>query len=573
MIERVANFGLIAALITAALLSSQAGAERLVPAWPAIPAGASPAFQLTDAEQAWLAAEHPVVVALGPFPPYVSISREGVASGISIDYLREISARTGIEFVFERRLVSYPEALDSMLASQGPDLMPCTLRNTIRPLEFSTPYISTELVIFTQTNAPFVGGVEDLHGRVVAAQKGLAAYLTRAAADHEFELVTVEQDGDGLRSLARGQVDAYIGDLLIGSDVIQKLGLANVKVAAPSPFERRAFSFGIRPDWPELRSIIDKSLASLSTAEHAAIRTKNLGVRYEHGITPADFLRWTALIGGAALLVVLLAVMWNRQLARRVKIRTAELASASERLRSLASDLTVVEERERRRLAGELHDQVGQPLALARIQLAAQSGDDKSRALAMKDVSETLLVASQETRRLIADLSTPSMGPLGLAAAIEDWLDDRIARSANLSMEVIDECDSTSIESLDESARSILFRNVRELLTNVIKHANAARVTVRLSNDADAIRITVEDDGVGFDPVAPNGKARDTGGFGLFSVTERMVDLGGAATIRSRRGEGCVVDLELPLRKDAEASDRSATRPPEGERNGKRASF
>ncbi len=560
----VSTIGLIAALMTATLLPSRAGAERLVPAWPAGVAGASPTIQLTEAEQAWLAAGHQVVVALGPFPPYVSISPEGEASGISLDYLREISARTGVEFVFERRLVSYPEALDSMLASQGPDLMPCTLRNTIRPLEFSTPYISTEIVIFTQTNAPFVGGVEDLQGRKVAAQEGPAAYLTRAAADHAFELVTVEQDGDGLRALARGQVDAYIGDLLIGSDVIQKLGLANLKVAAPSPFERRAFSFGLRPDWPELRSIIDKALASLSTAEHAAIRTKNLGVRYEHGVTSTDIFRWTALIGGAALLLVLLAVMWNRQLARRVRIRTAELASASERLRSLASDLTVAEERERRRLAAELHDQIGQPLALARIQLAAQNGDDNNRTLAIKDVSETLLVASQETRRLIADLSTPSMGSVGLAAAIEDWMGDRLARTASLSMEVIDECTSTARESLDENTRAILFRNVRELLTNVIKHAHASKVVVRLSGDADSIRITIEDDGVGFDPGASNGKANDAGGFGLFSVTERMIDLGGVATIRSRKGEGCVVQLTLPFQ-------RSTVRAARGQRIAKSA--
>lgn len=514
-------------------------------------------LDLTDAEIEWIARDHDVAVAVGPYPPYVFISPEGVVSGISIDYLGEISARTGIEFVLERRLVSYPEALDSMLASQGPDLMPCTLRNAIRPLEFSIPYISTEMVIFTQTNAPFVGGVEDLHGRTVAAQKGVAAHLGEAASSHNFELLPVEQDGDGLRALATGQVDAYIGDLLIGSVEIQRLGLANVKVAAPSPFAGRAFSFGMRPDWPQLRGIIDKALASMSAAEHAAIRTKNLGVRYEHGIKSSDVLRWIGLVAGAALFLVCLAIVWNRQLARRVRIRTAELTVASDRLRSLASELTVAEERERRRLAADLHDQVGQPLALARVQLAAKIGDEIKSSTVMKDVSETLLIASQETRRLIADLSTPSMGPLGLAAAISDWMDDRLARSTNLSMEVIDECVPGSIETLDESTRAILFRNARELLTNVIKHAHASRVVVRLSTDADAISVRIEDDGVGFDPAVSNKGANDNGGFGLFSVAERMEDLGGSATIRSRDGEGCVVELQLPFRMSVEHAELS----------------
>ena len=524
-------------------------AQRLTQGWSADPTRALPTLQFTDEERQWLAAGHQVRVVLGPYPPYVWISPQGRANGIAIDYLGEISARTGVEFVLERRLVPYPEALDSMLASQGPDLMPCTLRNSIRHLEFSTPYVSTEMVIFTQRNAPFVGGIEDLHGRQVAAQKGVAAYLRGAASDHAFELLAVEQDGDGLRALATGQVDAYVGDLLIGSDEIQKLGLANIKVAAPSPLESRAFSFGIRPDWPELRSIIDKALASMTTAEHAAIRTRNLGVRYEHGIKPSDVLRWIGLVAGAALLLVLLAVVWNRQLAWRVRTRTRELTAAGERLRALASELTLAEERERRRLAADLHDQVGQPLALARIQLAAKFGGNGhiTSPRDIEDVSETLLLASQETRRLISDLATPSMGPLGLAAAISDWMDDRLARSADLTMDVIDESDRGSLEALDENTRAILFRNVRELLTNVIKHAYASKVVVRLSSDAGAVRIRVEDDGVGFDGAELTQKADDSGGFGLFSVSERMLDLGGSARILSRPGEGCTIELMLPL--------------------------
>ena len=528
---------------------ADAGAATLTPRWAAGASGALPDSVFTDAERAWLAERHPVVVALGPYPPYVFISPRGEASGISIDYLGEISARTGVEFVLVRREIDYVRSLESMARSEGPDLMPITRRESGRPLEFSKRYLSTDVVIFTQVNAPFVGGVDDLRGRRVATSAGIALDLEEKVPDHGMELIAIEHEMVALRALARGQVDAFIGDLLIGSYEIQRMGLANVGVAAPSPFESRTFSIGVRPDWPELRSVIDKALASMTPGEHAAIRTRHMGVRYEHGIKPGDVLRWVGVITSVAIVLVLLTMAWNRQLARRVRARTSELTAAGERLRALASELTIAEERERRRLAGELHDQVGQPLALARIQLAAKLGGAGriTGPSDVEDVSETLLLASQETRRLIADLSTPSMGPLGLAAAVSDWMDDRLARSAGLTMSVVDECEPGGLETLPENTRAILFRNVRELLTNVIKHANASRVVVRLSGDAENVRVRVEDDGVGFDAADLKANASDAGGFGLFSVTERMVDLGGAARILSRPGEGCAIELTLPL--------------------------
>lgn len=517
---------------------------------------------LTDAEREWLALGHRVVVALGPHPPYVWLSPEGEASGIAVDYLKEIAARSGVDFVLERRLVDYVDALDSMARCEGPDMMPCTSSASGRPLEFSTPYTTTEYVIFTQVSSPFVGGLDGLRGRRVSALPGTVLRLERLMPGSGTEFFPAEHDFDGLRAVATGQVDAFVGELIIGSHEIQKMGLANIRVAAPTPLPARTFSFGVRPDWPELRGIIDKALASMTHGEHAAIRTAHVGIRYEHGIGPAHVLRWVGAAVGGGLALVLLALLWNRQLARRVRIRTTELTAASERLRSLASELTVAEERERRRLAADLHDQVGQPLALARVQLAAKFGKEghATSPRDIEDVSETLLLASQETRRLISDLSTPSMGPLGLAAAISDWMDDRLARSVGLSMDIVDECDPGSVEALDESVRAILFRNARELLINVIKHAHASRVVVRLSNDADTIRIRIEDDGVGFDPGALNGKASDGGGFGLFSITERMADLGGTARILSHPGGGCAVELELPFHRPSERAEAGGTR-------------
>ena len=100
---------------------------------------------------------------------------------------------------------------------------------------------------------------------------------------------------------------------------------------------------------------------------------------------------------------------------------------------------------------------------------------------------------------------------------------------------------------LDSDIRTILFRNVRELVVNVVKHARANKVSVRLEDRSPSIRIIVEDDGIGFDPRATTQAGIRTGGFGLFSVEELMADLGGSLRIVSEPGKGCTAILSAPF--------------------------
>lgn len=224
-----------------------------------------------------------------------------------------------------------------------------------------------------------------------------------------------------------------------------------------------------------------------------------------------------------------------------------QLRAYQRRLKALVSQLTVAEERERRRIAGELHDNVGQSLALSRMQLAAARKAVREPELGGKldDISATLLQAVQDTRNLMLELSSPSMNELGLAAAISEWLEEGIARRHGLKTELVDEMHRVP---LDDDARAVVFRNVRELLTNVVKHARAQQVTVILKRLKAELKIVVQDDGVGFDHHGACRRAQDNGGFGLFSIAERMSDLGGSLEIVSRPGKGCRATLTAPLR-------------------------
>jgi PAS domain S-box-containing protein len=219
------------------------------------------------------------------------------------------------------------------------------------------------------------------------------------------------------------------------------------------------------------------------------------------------------------------------------------------RLKALATQLTIAEEKERRRIAVDLHDHVCQSLALMRIQVSAIRKNVFEPTLTAKldDVSGTLQQTLQDTRHLMSDLSSPLMMEIGLSAAISEWLDKQVAQQHNLKTEFIDDMDEHRQNILESDVRVILFRHVRELLINVIKHARAKKVSVRIQEEDNLMKIFVKDDGIGFDPDAANTKNGQDSGFGLFSIKERMSDMGGTFEIISEPGEGCKAILMVPL--------------------------
>jgi PAS domain S-box-containing protein len=222
----------------------------------------------------------------------------------------------------------------------------------------------------------------------------------------------------------------------------------------------------------------------------------------------------------------------------------AKIQEYQQRLRSLASQLTVAEDRERRTIAADLHDHVGGALALARLQLAnvhrKLSDQDHSAAL-VEEASQTIQQAIRDTRNLIFDLSSPMLDELGLGAAIEEWTRHQIEDRHGLRVEVLDEALGTEP---GDDLQAILFRSVRELLTNVVKHAGATSAVVRLAEEDGRIMVTVEDNGVGFDPASLPSRDQT---FGLFSIQERMENLGGELEIDSQPGAGCTASLRVPF--------------------------
>ena len=216
------------------------------------------------------------------------------------------------------------------------------------------------------------------------------------------------------------------------------------------------------------------------------------------------------------------------------------------RLKSLSAEVVRTEDRERRKIATELHDHVGQSLAVMRIQLAAASKESEGRKLEsiLHEVSGSLLQAVKDTRNIITELSPPTLNELGLSAAIMELLNEQIEDYYGLKVQFNEDAEPVL---LSDEAKAILYRSVRELLINVVKHASAHSVSVSITQNQDFIQIDVEDDGIGLvNGQVPKRKISE-GGFGLFSIEERMKDIGGSLSIEQRPGNGLRATLITPL--------------------------
>ena len=233
---------------------------------------------------------------------------------------------------------------------------------------------------------------------------------------------------------------------------------------------------------------------------------------------------------------------WTVELERTVAERTQELIQSRTRLRALATQLTLVEQRERQRIAGELHDYLAQLLALGRIKLG-QAKRDEMTARSRRFIEETdgmLAQALTYTRSLVAELSPPILHESGLAMAIK-WLAEQMRRH---ELTVAVNCD-VDLAWVSEDQSVLLFQSARELLINVSKYAGTPHASVSVWVKDEMLHLCIADEGVGFDPAntSANGKADR---FGLFSIRERMEDLGGRMSILSTPGEGTRITLIIP---------------------------
>jgi signal transduction histidine kinase len=249
-----------------------------------------------------------------------------------------------------------------------------------------------------------------------------------------------------------------------------------------------------------------------------------------------------AVIG--VLLVVISALLLNIRFRKRTE---RELTTSRERLQALAWQFAEVEDKERKGLSRELHDQVGQNLTLLGVNL------NLLRSLIVhgpidvvqSKISDSLTIVKQTTQRIrnvMGNLRSPVLDDYGLVAAMQLY-GKRCADQTGLHVKVRG---SNTIPRLDPQCENALFRIVQEAVTNVVKHAHATEVNLTVRHFGSRIRLSIEDNGVGFDEVQLRSR-EDGHGWGMATMRERALAVGATFRVRSSPGQGTHVFVELSL--------------------------
>jgi signal transduction histidine kinase len=310
-----------------------------------------------------------------------------------------------------------------------------------------------------------------------------------------------------------------------------------------------------------MKSARSNDAARLSTRERAArdgllaVLVVTLGAlcfmqydtaeRIANALRPWEHFELDDLILGSGLAVI--AAGWFALRRWRDAMRELDAREASEldkaryvqRLELLSTQLLETEHGERARIAGLLHDEIGQPLYACRLQLESLRGHCAEPELSRQlDAALELASAAMERARdLTVDLCPPILNDLGLCEALE-WLVERSRDRWQLSAKVV----PGVWEKVPSAWREPVFQSVNELLANAAKHARATEVEISAAASGDGrLQVCVRDNGCGFERGVHNRQ-----GFGLFSIERRMAYLGGRLSVESASGAGTSAVLELP---------------------------
>ena len=531
---------------------------------------------LNAKERAWLDQNHTVRVRVADWPPYLIVKDDQSPQGIVIEYLKLIGERTGIEFKYEVTNQPFAEFLESMKQGQGPDMTAVIVPTPEREkyLSFSETYIASPYVIFTQEQDNPILDISGLTGKTLAVPRGFVVQEQLDKDYPEIRQALYESDEAALQAVATGQADAYIGNLTVASHIIHGRGFSHLRVAAASPFGDQALSIGNRNDWPELTSIINKALASITEEEKTAIRNKYLAIKFEQGINKAEVLKWALIVGGSTLSIVLLFLFWNRQMSREISKRKktelalkqakdyAETAQVAAETANQAKSLFLAN------MSHELRTPLNAILGFSRMLAREQNATpDQQEKLAIINrsgqhllsmINDVLDLSKIEAERI--ELQEHSFDLVALIKEISLMIQ---SRAVEKGLSVIVEAESISVPYV-KTDMGKLHQILINLLNNAVKFTDQGGVNIRY--DIEPIPqepkrchlvIEVEDTGLGIEPARQaqifepfvqgiDAPVRKGTGLGLSICKKYAEFMGGSIELESEVGKGSLFRVRLP---------------------------
>jgi polar amino acid transport system substrate-binding protein len=503
---------------------------------------------LNTDEQAWLKA-HPVirVAADTNWAPIEFVNEEGQFRGISIDYLNRISKMLGVKFQFKTD-ITWQEAMD-MVQRRQLDIFAAAAQTPERKTyaSFTKPYLSLPVAIFTRDEVPYIGDLEELYGRKVAAVKGYASAEFLKREHPQINVVEVRSISEALKQVQSEDVFAYLGSILVANQYIHQEGYADLKISGQTDFTYD-LSMAARSDWPIFTGLLQKALDAIDEGERDDIFRKWVAITYEKQVDYSII--WKVILGVLVLLAVFL--YWNRRLAREVHVR--KLAEIK------AEDATQAKSEILANMSHEIRTPMNAVLGMTHLALKAELEPKQRDYLTkIRSSANSLLGIIND----VLDFSKIEAGKLDMES-VDFRLEDVMDNVANL----------VTVKSKEKEDLEVLFITSTEvplflvgdplrlgqvltnLANNAVKFTESGEIVVstdlmKQNEDEVTLKFSVRDTGIGLTQEqinklfeafsqADTSTTRQYGGTGLgLTISKRIVEMmDGEIWVESEPGKG-----------------------------------
>ena len=455
-------------------------------------------FELSKQEHEWINKKFTVRTRVAYWPPYMFKTPE--PSGMSVDYLKYIAERYGLRVNFIPAQLNWTDSLEDLKTDRKHYDLILTMNPTLerkKLFSLSEPYLSIPWVIFTRADTSLLDSINDLNDKTVAVERGYVMCDKLARQYPEIKLNIVKNSLAALKSLSTGESFAYIGNLANSTYLIREHGLNNLKVALPTPFEDHTQAMAVRKDWPELTSIINKGLQSMTQKDHDEIKNKWSSIRFEHGIDQYDVAFWILTVVLIAGSIILIFVKVNKRLNREIKMRIE------------AMEKTRIADKAKGDFLANMSHEIRTPLnaiiGLSDLALKTNSPDKH------RDYITKVLSASQSLLGIVDDIldfSKIEAGklrlekiPFKLASVLENLSNVISMKAEEKGLELLLNVEKDiPMELLGDPLR--LGQILLNLCNNAIKFTNQGEVAIHIkrietANESISLEFSVCDTGIG----------------------------------------------------------------------------
>ena len=515
--------------------------------------------QLTKKERSWLNTNPTVHLGVDPsWPPVEWIDEQGNYQGMTSDYIKFITNLLGLKVVNPKRM-PWTDVLDNIKQDKL-DVIPAVAVTPERSefMNFSKPYLNFPFVIFTRDDAPFITDIQDLYGKHVGIENGYSSRQDLKRDHPELKLVTFKTTEDILHALSVGEVDAYVGNLTVAIYLLNKEGLTNIKVAAPTTYSFD-LSIGVRKGLKELHTIMDKALSMIDEAKRNEIRQHWLKLNYKVGVDYALVIK-VAIAVSILLLLILFWVFWVQRQKKIISLAKAETEKANAKLEELnqLKSLFIAS------VSHELRTPLNAVIGYSSIMMNGLHGKLNKE---YQEYSERINKSGGHLLSLITDIIDVSKIESGnLDAELSDFDLDEIIDEAVNNLQELAEIKNLILTSHVDKGISLhtdkrrLFQCILNFVSNAVKYSVEGEVTVTAEHDENGVTCTVTDTGVGiseedmnklfepFERFDSDIKVKTEGtGLGLYLTNKIVTEmLQGKISATSELGKGSSFMIRVP---------------------------